>query len=34
MKRAGTAQMIMSEALDMSKVAAGLFVALGEPRTA
>jgi hypothetical protein len=34
MNRAGTAQMVMSEAFDPGKVAAGLFVALGARRTA
>lgn len=33
-KRAGTQQMIMSEAMDMSKVSATLFAAIGARRTA
>jgi hypothetical protein len=33
-RRAGTAQMVMSEALDSSKVSATLFAALGARRTA
>lgn len=34
MSRGGTAQMVMSEAMDMSKVSATLFAALGARRTA
>lgn len=33
MKRSGTQQMIMSEAMDMTKVSAMLFAALGARRT-